>query len=145
MSQDRGSAEERRRMIAEAAYFRAERRGFKDGDAVRDWCEAEAEIEAYIKESEGRQLRDAIEEGVASAGKALDVLRRKLARFSVDARVEWQKDVDRLATLRDALVPKLAELREHGEETGQRLREQADKLTAEIAALATRVSRKRNH
>jgi hypothetical protein len=41
------SAEERRRMISEAAYFRAQRRGFR-GDPVRDWAEAEAEIDAML-------------------------------------------------------------------------------------------------
>ena len=34
----------RRAMIAEAAYYRAERRGFSGGDEMRDWLEAEAEI-----------------------------------------------------------------------------------------------------
>lgn len=39
------SAEERHRMIAEAAYFRAEARGFRGGDPVEDWLQAEAEID----------------------------------------------------------------------------------------------------
>ena len=40
--------EQRRSMIAERAYFKAERRGFAGGDALQDWCEAEAEIDALI-------------------------------------------------------------------------------------------------
>jgi hypothetical protein len=36
--------EERNRMIAEAAYFRAQARGFAGGDPVDDWLAAEAEI-----------------------------------------------------------------------------------------------------
>ena len=39
------SPEERRRMIAEAAYFRAERRGFATGSEVDDWIQAETEID----------------------------------------------------------------------------------------------------
>jgi len=39
------TAEQRRRMIAEAAYFRAQRRGFQDGDPIDDWLAAEAEVE----------------------------------------------------------------------------------------------------
>jgi len=31
-------------MIAEAAYYRAEKRGFAGGDQMRDWLDAEAEI-----------------------------------------------------------------------------------------------------
>jgi len=32
-------------MIAEAAYYLAEHRGFQGGDPVRDWLLAEAEID----------------------------------------------------------------------------------------------------
>ena len=38
------SAEERRMLIARAAYFRAEKRGFAPGGELRDWVEAEAEV-----------------------------------------------------------------------------------------------------
>jgi hypothetical protein len=41
------SPEQRWRMIAESAYYRAQRRGFR-GDPVRDWVEAEAEIDASL-------------------------------------------------------------------------------------------------
>ncbi|HLG20330.1 MAG TPA: DUF2934 domain-containing protein [Bdellovibrionota bacterium] len=37
--------EERQRMIAEAAYFIAERRGFWGGDPNADWLEAESQID----------------------------------------------------------------------------------------------------
>jgi hypothetical protein len=35
-------------MIAEAAYFKSERRGFTPGHEVTDWLEAEREIEAIL-------------------------------------------------------------------------------------------------
>lgn len=38
----------RYRMVAEAAYFRAEQRGFVGGDPARDWAEAEAQITATL-------------------------------------------------------------------------------------------------
>ena len=38
------SGEQRQSMIAEAAYYRAERRGFQGGDPVVDWLAAEREI-----------------------------------------------------------------------------------------------------
>lgn len=41
--------EERYKMIAAAAYLRAERRGFASGRALNDWIEAEAEIDAMLK------------------------------------------------------------------------------------------------
>jgi hypothetical protein len=36
---------ERRRMIAEAAYHRAQQRGFSAGDEINDWLAAEAEVD----------------------------------------------------------------------------------------------------
>ncbi|HZP87034.1 MAG TPA: DUF2934 domain-containing protein [Burkholderiales bacterium] len=36
--------DERERMIAEAAYYRAEKRGFAPGHELEDWLEAEAEL-----------------------------------------------------------------------------------------------------
>ncbi len=37
-------AQERDRLIAQAAYFRAEKRGFAPGCELQDWIEAEAEV-----------------------------------------------------------------------------------------------------
>jgi hypothetical protein len=42
---------ERRRLIEEAAYFRAERRGFAAGAAEQDWLDAEAEVDAQLAAS----------------------------------------------------------------------------------------------
>ncbi len=39
-------------MIAEAAYFRAERRGFSAGHELADWLEAEAEVDATLRHSD---------------------------------------------------------------------------------------------
>lgn len=39
----------RRAMIAQAAYFRAERRGFASGGDVTDWLEAEREISRMLE------------------------------------------------------------------------------------------------
>jgi hypothetical protein len=38
------SAQERERLVAQAAYFRAEKRGFAPGFELQDWVEAEAEV-----------------------------------------------------------------------------------------------------
>ena len=38
------SVEERERLVARAAYFRAEKRGFAPGCELQDWVEAEAEV-----------------------------------------------------------------------------------------------------
>lgn len=41
--------EQRQQLIAQAAYFIAERRGFAPGNELEDWLQAEAEIEACMK------------------------------------------------------------------------------------------------
>jgi hypothetical protein len=40
--------QQRAALIAEAAYFRAEKRGFAPGDATADWLAAEAEVDASL-------------------------------------------------------------------------------------------------
>jgi hypothetical protein len=41
--------EERRRLIAETAYFIAERRGFSAGSELEDWLQAEAEVNRRLR------------------------------------------------------------------------------------------------
>ena len=43
------SPERRREMIAEAAYYRAERRRFQGGNPLEDWLMAEAEIDRAMR------------------------------------------------------------------------------------------------
>ena len=38
----------REQMIAEAAYFHAERRGFSPGNEMSDWLQAEADVESIL-------------------------------------------------------------------------------------------------
>lgn len=42
------TAEERHRLIAEAAYCIAERRGFEGDAALDDWLQAEADVDARL-------------------------------------------------------------------------------------------------
>jgi hypothetical protein len=52
------SPEERRHMIAEAAYFRAEKRGFVNGDPVEDWILAERQIDEALGIQNPDQKKD---------------------------------------------------------------------------------------
>ncbi len=47
------SADDRRTMIAAAAYLRAERRGFTPGHETEDWLAAEVEVDALLKAGPG--------------------------------------------------------------------------------------------
>jgi hypothetical protein len=46
------SPEEIRRLIAEAAYYRAMERGFQPGHELEDWVEAESEVMGRISGGE---------------------------------------------------------------------------------------------
>lgn len=48
--------EQRQRLIAEAAYLRAEARGFAPGDPLHDWLAAEQEIDARLTGASGAAL-----------------------------------------------------------------------------------------
>ena len=43
------SPEARYQMIEREAYYRAEQRGFAPGDTLRDWFEAEAEVDRILR------------------------------------------------------------------------------------------------
>jgi hypothetical protein len=144
-SQHKVTSGQRQQMIAEAAYFKAERRGFNGGDAVRDWCEAEAEIDARLLQLEDGQVVQRIEEVLESAARRLAASRRKVARLSNEARGEWERDLDKLAALRDTLKPKLVELKEQGERAGRIVRGQAEKIRDEITEVVQRLEAKAKH
>jgi Protein of unknown function (DUF2934) len=42
---------DRQRMIATAAYYKAEQQGFSGGHEIQDWLEAESEIENLLQNS----------------------------------------------------------------------------------------------
>ncbi len=52
------AADIRNHRIAEAAYYRAEARGFSSGNELEDWLEAEAEIDRSFPYSETGFMQD---------------------------------------------------------------------------------------
>ena len=141
-SAHRTSAGQRRQMIAEAAYFRAERRGFDGGDPVEDWMAAEAEVDARLEAMREDDLLERLDAGLAAANKKLTALKRKLKGLSADAQSQWQKDIDKLGKLRDKLRKQLTTLRDEGEEAGHKARSQAEKGWQEISELLGRLGKK---
>src|SRR5690606_25185502 len=95
-------AERRRQMIAEAAYFRAQQRGFSGGedDALRDWLEAEREIDERLRRMEIERFVERLEEVLLAANKKLSSLKRKVAGMKMEARSEWHEDIEKLTALR---------------------------------------------
>ena len=47
----------RERLVREAAYFRAERRGFRPGREIEDWIAAEREVDERLEAGEVAPIR----------------------------------------------------------------------------------------
>jgi len=101
------TAEERYRMIAEAAYFCAEKRGFLGGDVAADWLEAEAEIDQVLKE-QGRFPTMASEEIEQRVQSALDTdpaaISAQVRAITLDALTRGHLDSDALKRVTAAVV-----------------------------------------
>jgi Protein of unknown function (DUF2934) len=135
----------RRQMIAEAAYFKAERRGFSGGEEFRDWLEAEAEVDQRLRKREIEHFVERLDEGLVIVNKQLTSLKKKVGTVAAEARSEWQQDLEKLAKLRDTLKPKLAEIRVQGEHVGQEARQRAEKIWDEITEITRRIGQKAQH
>lgn len=112
--------EHRHQMIATAAYYRAERRGFLDGDSVADWLEAEAQIDRMLEQSlisttpaQGAAKRT-FTEGLALELRRFDAKVEELAdrtrRAKRTVRVKYEKQIEALAEKRAAADRQLRDL-----------------------------------
>jgi Protein of unknown function (DUF2934) len=130
----------RHQRIAEKAYLRAERRGFADGDPVADWIAAEREVDAelgraVLDRGELAPLIERFEARVEAAQVKLKALNRRVANLKEETRARRERDLKRLETLKVKLEKRLGELREHGEHAGEHVKEQAEKIWAELGEL----------
>jgi hypothetical protein len=137
--------DQRRQMIAEAAYFRAERRGFIGGDPVTDWFEAEIEVDERLRAIEQAHVLECLENGLASATKKLGTLKRKTSSLTSGARAEIQREVAALTELRDSLSMKVKEFRELGAQAGQSAIYQAEKTWDELSDAMRRLGGSASH
>ena len=134
--------EDRQQRVAEAAYFRAERRGFVGGDPVADWIEAEHEIDAELRSHEHKRLLAELGSRLDVAGKKLGALKKKASSLTAEARAEIERDVQKLGRLRDAFEKRFEEIRSQGAAAGDQAREHAEALWGEISAFVDRVARR---
>ena len=92
------TAEERRLMISQAAYYRAERRHFEPGHEVEDWLAAEREVELQLVAADAAEhiaaegsveascaaqaaQRFVMSESISSASKGFTIVRTFGPRF----------------------------------------------------------------
>jgi hypothetical protein len=93
------TAEQRQRMIAEAAYFRAQRRGFQGGNPLEDWLAAEAEIDCLLRGSDGNRLsitQQELDELMARADQAQLELLAESLRIRLAERKEAGGELPRM-------------------------------------------------
>jgi hypothetical protein len=130
----------REKMIADAANFRAEQRGFQGGDPLNDWLQAEAEVDARLRRPGGKDFVQELDEKLAIVNEKLRTFRKKVSGMKIEVREEWTYDVDKLAKLRDRFRKRLKENQPQGELASEKSKAQADKIWQEISGLIDRVS-----
>jgi hypothetical protein len=123
------SPEERRRMIEEAAYFRAERRGFTGGDAAEDWMAAEREIAELLGEETPEQRKKDLA--------AYEKMRQELMRILRSARAPVSAE-----TIRQALDKASSELRDLGEYSSSTVNKATEAVRREIASTGEKLGSK---
>ncbi|HJX19241.1 MAG TPA: DUF2934 domain-containing protein [Acidiferrobacterales bacterium] len=107
------SPDERRRMIEQAAYLRAEHRGFNGGDPMEDWLVAEREINRMLPSPQQQKQELA----------AYKMLREAVGKILGDA-----KEILNAEAIRQALAQATAQLKQVGEHTADTI----DKVAASV-------------
>lgn len=133
------SPAERRKLIAEAAYHRAERRGFRSGDPVLDWLDAEAEVDAKFRPGIKDRALEKLKSRVQIANLKLTELKPKIAALRKEARSEINEEIERLGELKENLDGKLAEIRVKTGHAKQKAKREAEAVWDELAALMHRI------
>jgi hypothetical protein len=136
------TAERRYQMIAAAAYYRAERRAFKDGDPITDWLEAEAEIDRMIEQSlmstkqtqaaAKRLFMDRLELELRGFDAKLKELTDKARKAKRSVRAEYKKQIEAIAEKRAVADQRLRELKDRSEASWEDLKGGAEKLWQEL-------------
>ena len=123
----------RQQMIATAAYYRAEQRGFNGGDPSIDWCEAEMEVDQILQGSvtddkDMAQLEALLNEWDTQFEK----LKKKVAKAKTQTRAEYQKQLQLIADKRTVISDKLKNLRQHTGEVWDDLKSAIENAWDEI-------------
>jgi hypothetical protein len=127
-----------REMIAVAAYYRAQRRGFAPGDPTADWLEAEAEIEQQLKPAQSptpspkQAFQHKLESELRQWEAKLEQLRARAKDAQAGIRAEFELQLEALAARQALAQEKLRELSRHGERTWEDLKEGAEKAWADL-------------
>jgi hypothetical protein len=130
--------EERHRMIAEEAYYRAQRRGFHGGDPLQDWLAAEAEIERRLGRrnagsAPGNGFVEQLESRLEHWDAEIERLMARAREAQAELRAEIEEEMRRLQPMREAAEQKLTELRRLSGAALQDIRQGADIAWEELS------------
>ena len=121
------SAEERERMIAEAAYFRAMQRGFSSGDPLDDWLAAEREISRLLPSPQQQKAEVA----------AYEKLRTAVGKMLADVSGTVNAN-----TVKQAFDKATEELRKTGEHTAETINKITTSARKDMATAAQKMGPK---
>jgi hypothetical protein len=127
--QPRPSLEERRRMIAQAAYFRAEKRSFKGGDPVEDWIAAEREIDELLGEETSDQKKKELAAYLRMRQEVMRILRSARAPVSAN-------------TIRQSVEKASKELKGLGEYSSDMVNKATEAVKREMASTVEKLGSK---
>jgi hypothetical protein len=113
--------EQKQRMIAEAAYFRAQKRGFANSDPLQDWLAAEAEVNEYLEKLRDNELQN---RELAAYAK----MRRRMKKIFADTR-----DTINVETFKQAFEKVNKEFKDIGEFLPETIDRASKKLKQETA------------
>jgi hypothetical protein len=140
--------EQRYKMIAEAAYFRAEKRGFVGGDVAQDWRDAEAEIHRLLQQSSApaedemttkQAFQQKLEAQLKEWDSKLAVLTAKAQGAKAKIREKIESEIVVLSNKRTAAQTTLRELRQRTEGAWEDLKTGAEKTWEEMHEALDRV------
>ena len=141
------AAQRRQAMIQEAAYLRAERRGFVGGDPVADWLEAEAEIDRRLaaEAQEGSGGPGPIEQFEAQLAALDQEMRRLLGKAreaGSDIRTEIESELEKLRPLRTNAEERLTELREQSAQAWDEMKKGVHSARHELNTVLSSIARR---
>lgn len=143
------SPEQRYQMIAEAAYFIAEKRGFVGGDIWQDWIDAEAEINRLLHQSsapskDDKTTKKAFQQKLEAQLKEWDAILAVLAAKAQGTRAEIQTkiygEIKILSQMRAEAQVTLKKLHQHTEGAWEDLKSGAEKTLKEMREALDRVA-----
>lgn len=131
------SPERRNEMIAVAAYYRAEQRGFDTTDPVADWLAAESEIDRLLQAGAPRadaahEFLHRLEAQVGEWDRRFDDLKADAKNLKAKARTEFSSELRALQARRAALGETLHDLGKRSGDTFEDLRHGAERAWADL-------------